>query len=498
MALLLAMAVTAACATPERPNIVLIYADDLGWGDVGCYGATAVQTPNLDRLAREGLRYTDAHASSATCTPSRFALLTGRYPWRVRGTGVLPGDAALILPPGQPTLPSLLKQAGYQTAVVGKWHLGMGAGPGQTDWNGPIRPGPAEVGFDESFVMPATGDRVPCVYVENGRVVGLDPADPIQVRFGQPLGDEPTGQTHPGRVTMHPSHGHDMALINGIPRIGYMSGGASARWKDEEMADLFARRAVEFIERHREGPFFLYFAPHDIHVPRVPHPRFVGRTSMGPRGDVIAELDDSVGQVMAALRRQSLDAQTLVVFSSDNGAVVDDGYRDDAVARLGMHRPNGPWRGGKYSKFEGGTRVPFIARWMGRIRPGVSDALISQVDLPATLAALVGIALEPGVAPDSLNLLPALLDGASRGRDHVVEHANGLALREGPWKFIPATDGAAIAWETGNETGNSALAQLYNLSNDPGERNNVAEANPDRVRSMAERLDRIRQQGRSR
>ena len=310
------------CAAPEQettapaapPNIVLIYTDDLGYGDVSSYGATAFQTPNIDRLATEGLRFTRAHAPSATCTPSRYALLTGEYAWRRAGTGIARGDAALIIEPGRTTLPSLLQQAGYTTGVVGKWHLGLG-GEGGPDWNGDIKPGPLEIGFDEAFLIPATGDRVPTVYVENHRVVGLDPADPISVSFNEPVGDEPTGRDHSELLKMHPSHGHDRTIVNGISRIGYMSGGTAARWVDEDMADVITARAVDFIEQHQGSPFFLYFSTHDIHVPRVPHARFAGQSGLGPRGDVILQLDWCVGEILNALDRLGLADNTLVVFT---------------------------------------------------------------------------------------------------------------------------------------------------------------------------------------
>jgi arylsulfatase A-like enzyme len=485
-------------AAERSPNVILIYADDLGWGDLGSYGASRVQTPHLDRLAREGLRFTDAHSAAATCTPSRYAMLSGEYAWRRKGTDVLPGDAALVLDPSRTTLASILKGAGYATGVVGKWHLGLGPGPGKTDWNGDIVPGPLELGFDYAFLMPATGDRVPTVYVENRRVVGLDPADPIRVSFAGPVGDEPTGSARPDLLRVHPSHGHDMTIVNGISRIGFMAGGRAARWKDEEMADIFSAKALAFVERNKDRPFFLYLATHDIHVPRVPHARFAGQTPMGPRGDVIAALDGTVGEVIAGLDRLGLAGNTLVVFTSDNGPVVDDGYRDDAVEKLGDHRPAGPWRGGKYSKFEAGTRIPFLVRWPARVKPGVSEALVCQVDFPATFAALAGRKLAETDAPDSIDVLPALLGESQVGRDHLVEQGRGLALREGSWKLIPPSDGAAFSRETRIETGNDVRAQLYDLVADPGETRNLAADQGGRVEAMTKRLEQIRSAGRSR
>ena len=323
----------------EKPNIVLIYGDDVGYGDLSCYGATRVKTPNLDKLAAGGLKMTDGHSPSATCTPSRYAMLTGEYAFRRKGTGIARGDAAAIIRPGRVTLATILKEAGYTTGVVGKWHLGLG--DGGIDWNGDIKPGPLEIGFDYCFLIPATGDRVPCVYVENHQVVGLDPQDPIQVSFGKPIGDEPTGKDRPDLLKMHPSHGHNMTIINGISRIGYMSGGKAARWVDEDMADEITEKAVAFIDDNKDKPFFLFFSFHDIHVPRVPHARFVGKSPMGPRGDVIVQMDWCVGEIMKALDRHGLTDDTLVLFTSDNGPVIDDGYKDDAVKRLGDHRAAG-------------------------------------------------------------------------------------------------------------------------------------------------------------
>jgi arylsulfatase A-like enzyme len=486
--LALCMAGQPALAAP--PNILLIYADDIGYGDLGCYGATAVKTPAVDRLAREGLRFTDAHSNAATCTPSRYSLLTGEYAWRKKGTGILPGDAALIIEPGRTTLPSLLKRAGYATGVVGKWHLGLGTERGKQDWNGDIKPGPLEIGFDEAFIMPATGDRVPTVYVENHRVVGLDPADPIQVSYGAPFVGELDGITHRDQLRMNWSNGHNQAVHDGIGRIGYQKGGKAARWKDESMADDFTKRAVAFIEQHRAAPFFLYFATHGIHVPRVPHPRFVGQSGMGPRGDAIVEFDACVDALLQTLDRLGLADNTLVILSSDNGPVLDDGYADDAVAKLGTHKPAGPLRGGKATAFEGGTRVPFLVRWPARVKPGTSDALVGQIDLLASLAALTEQKLSDADAPDSFNILPTLLGESPTGRDHLVEQGVGqMVLRVGSWKYLPPSPGRPAA---ASKTPQPTPDQLYDLSTDLGEMNNLAPQQPERVQEMQKRLEQLR------
>ncbi len=484
-------------AAARKPrNIVIIYADDLGYGDVGCYGATRVKTPNIDRLAAGGRRFTNAHSPSATCTPSRYAMLTGEYAWRKQGTGVLPGDARLIIEPGRTTLASILRDAGYKTGVVGKWHLGLGEG--NVDWNRDIRPGPLDIGFDYCFLIPATGDRVPCVYVENRRVVGLDSNDPIQVSYKEKIGNEPTGKENPELLKMHPSHGHDMTIVNGISRIGYMTGGKAARWVDEDIADVITRKATSFIEENRNQRFFLYFATHDIHVPRVPHPRFAGKTGLGPRGDAIVQLDWCVGQILDTLDRLKLAEDTLVLFTSDNGPVVDDGYKDQAVEKLDGHRPSGPLRGGKYSLFDAGTRVAFIARWPGHVKEGASDALVCQVDFVSSFAGFGNRKLSATDAPDSHDILPALVGDTTTGRDHLVEHAGSLTLIRGKWKYIEPSNGQKLNRNNGIETGRDTVAQLYDLERDLGEKNNIAAEHPDVVREMEALLKKIKEEGRSR
>ena len=481
---------TVQAATP--PNIVLIYGDDVGFGDVSCYGGQ-IATPNLDQLAAEGLRLTDAHCSAATCTPSRFALLTGSYAFRQKGTGVSPGNANMIIRPHSVTLSERLQSAGYTTGVVGKWHLGLGDGP--IDWNGLITPGPESIGFDYHFLIPATGDRVPCVYVEQGRVVDLDPADPITVSYGKKIGDAPSGKERPDLLKMKFSHGHDMTIVNGISRIGYMTGGEQARWIDEDMADVITSKAVQFIETNKDKPFFLYFATHDIHVPRVPHSRFAGTTGLGPRGDAMAQLDWCVGEVTKTLKKLGLEENTLIIFSSDNGPVLDDGYVDQANELLGDHQPAGEWRAGKYSKFEGGTRVPAIVKWPARIRPNTtSEALVGQVDWAHSFASLAGAEVPEGTLVDSLDQLAALVGEDSVGRPYLVEEANGLSLRQGHWKFIlPAKVSDNMGpWKRVAVT---APGALYDLSADPGETTDVADKHPERVEEMAAMLKQLRQQG---
>lgn len=478
-----------------KPNIVFIYADDLGIGDLSCYGATKIATPHIDKLASQGALFTDAHATSATCTPSRFSLLTGKYAWRKAGTSVAPGNASLIIPTDTKTLPSRLQKAGYNTAVIGKWHLGLGPAPAGPDWNGDIRPGPLEIGFSYSFIIPATGDRVPCVFVENHQVVGRDEHDSIQVSYGKPIGNDPTGREHPELLKMKtsPDHGHDATIVNGISRIGYMSGGRAARWTDEDIADILTQKAVEYISKNKANPFFLYFSTHDIHVPRVPHSRFAGKSGLGARGDVILELDATVGQLLRTIDSLGLTKNTLIIFSSDNGPVLDDGYQDDAVTKRNGHTPSGIYRGGKYSNFEAGTRVPMIVKWPGKVKAGIqSNASFSQIDLYASLAKLVNQKTEVDEAPDSFNQLPVLLGMQQKGRPYIIEHAGSLAIIKDNWKYIAPGNGRAYDKLTDIELGNDVNPQLYDLRKDPAEKKNLAREYPDKVKTLAALLEKIK------
>lgn len=476
-----------------KPNVVFIYADDIGFGDMSCNGSKTIRTPNLERLARQGVRFTNMHSAAATCTPSRYALLTGEYAWRRAGTGIAAGNAGSIIRPERFTLADLFQQAGYKTGVVGKWHLGLGDKTGTQDWNGHITPGPSDIGFDYSFILAATGDRVPCVYVENEHIVGLDPRDPIFVDYEKNFEGEPTGKLNPELLKMHPSHGHDMSIVNGISRIGFMKGGKAALWKDEEIADRITTKALSFIESHQNQPFFLYFATQDAHVPRVPNPRFAGKSGMGARGDAILEFDWSVGEVMNALKKLGLDQKTIIILTSDNGPVVDDGYQDRAVELLGNHKPAGEMRGGKYSSFEGGTRVPGILSWPGMVKPAVSEKLLCQIDMLASFASLLQVTLPTGAAPDSQNQIDSWLNRGGEGRAYLVLQnvQNNLSIEDGKWKFIAPSKGPAYQKETNTEFGNLERDQLYDLNTDLGEKLNLAEKYPEQVKRLREKLEEI-------
>ncbi|WP_157558110.1 sulfatase family protein [Niabella aurantiaca] len=462
----------------QRPNVILIYADDLGFGDLGCYGATHIQTPNTDALAEQGIRFTNAHSTSATCTPSRYALMTGVYPWREKGHNILPGDAALIVPVNRITLPKVFKQAGYQTGIVGKWHLGLGDQV-EKNWNGRITPGPNETGFDYSFIFPATADRVPTVFMENGKVTGLSKKDTITVNYKRKIGDEPTGKENPELLKLRASHGHNNTIINGIGRIGFMTGGKKARWTDEEVGPTFLAKAQQFIDKNKHRPFFLYFALNNIHVPRMPATMFKGKSTMGYRGDAILEMDWIVGAIRKQLEQSGIAKNTIIIFSSDNGPVLDDGYADEAVEKVGTHRPAGPLRGWKTSIYEGGTRVPFIVYWPGKVKAGVSDALISQMDLLPSFAAYLKVRIPKGAASDAEDHILALTGKDPKGREQLVEEGyHNLAILKRGWKYIPASKNKA--------------EQLFYLTRDISEARELSKEYPEKAAALRGALDAIK------
>lgn len=488
----------------RQPNVIVIMADDLGFGDVSCYGATALKTPNIDRLAAGGQRFTSGYCSASTCTPTRYSFLTGTYAFRGERTGIAPPTAPAIIKPGTKTIASILQKAGYATAVVGKWHLGLGGDDGP-DWNGLLKPGPLEIGFDHCFLLPTTNDRVPQVYVENHRVLNLDPADPLWVGTKKPNESHPTGITHRDELKMDWSHGHNSTIHNGISRIGFYTGGHAARFRDEDLADKWVEKSNEFMEEHKDEPFFLFFASHDIHVPRMPHERFQGATSLGFRGDAIVELDWCVGEVMNTVKRLNIAENTLIVFCSDNGPVLDDGYKDGAIENIGNHKAGGNYTGGKYSVYEGGTRTPFITHWAGRIPAGVSDEIVCTIDLAASCADLLGQTLDNASFLDSANVLGVLLgDEGAHGRDNLVQQDNGnngtFGFRNGQWKLHRYGKKRArnIVVEKQLENTQVPEFQLFDLSSDPEEKTNVIESNPQVADELKSQLQAIIDNGRSR
>lgn len=479
-------------AKSSRPNIIVFYVDDLGFADLGSYGGKDVSTPFLDSIAANGLRFTDAHSPASTCTPSRYSLLTGEYAFR-HNAAILPGDAPLLIPEDKPTLAKLLKKAGYTTGVVGKWHLGLGNGA--VDWNGDVKPGPLEIGFDYSFLLPSTGDRVPAVYLENHRVVNASPNDPIKVSYKQKLTGYPNGIDSPQLLRQTADVQHSNTIINGISRIGYMEGGRNALWRDEDFPMVFSDKANAFITRHKSKPFFLYFAFHDIHVPRVPHEQFAGKSPMGPRGDAIIQMDWTTKQILDHLKKLGLLENTMVIFTSDNGPVLDDGYGDRAVELVGNHKPGGPFRGGKYSAFEAGTRVPMLVYWKGKVSPGVSNALMSHIDFYRSFASLTNQDVPLEEAIDSENHLDALLGKSQQGREWMLEESYTFSVRYGKWKYIAPLDAKTKIpdWmaNKGIESGLAKAPQLYNLDTDAGEKQNVAAANADLLTTMEAYLKNI-------
>lgn len=496
--LVLLIAINTSCLAQKKenqkqPNVVIIYGDDVGYGDVGIYGSKMIPTPNIDKLAKEGLVFTDGHCSASTCSPSRYSLLTGIHGFR-DNVNILPPNAPLTISTTAYTLPKLFKNAGYATGVIGKWHLGLGSKNEKIDWNDKVTPGPLEIGFDYSFLLPSTNDRVPCVYLENYHVINADDNDPIYVDRKltnvQKEGSTqyPDGKTNREAMTYYKNtvkRGHDNSIINGIGRIGYMAGGKSALWDDETMTDEFINRTKTFIKNHKDKPFFLYYSAQDIHVPRTPHPRFQGTTKLGYRGDAMVQFDWATGEILKALEANGLSENTIVIFSSDNGPTYDDGYQDGTTVYTFNeevdrgHDASGIYKGGKYQIYEGGTRVPFIVKWPGKIKPGKSDALVSQIDFIGSFSEFLKQDIPENEARDSRNTMEALLGKDNIGLPYLLEETRTRrALRIGDWKYIMGPK---------NRKENNP-PELYNLMNDPSEQENIIKKHPEQSSKMAVKL----------
>ena len=493
---LLLLPLPLAAQAAKKPNIIWLMADDLGYGDISCYGASRVKTPSIDKVAKQGLRFTDMHACASTSTPSRYSILTGEYPFLHPGTDVAAGNAGTIINPSQYTLADAMKQAGYRTGAFGKWHLGLGSKTGEQDWNGQLDVALDSLGFDYSYIMAATADRVPCVFIEQGHIANYDPSAPVEVSYRKNFEGEPTGASHPELLTkLRPSHGHDMSIVNGISRIGFMKGGGKALWRDEDIADSISAHAVRFIEENKDTPFFMYLCTNDIHVPRMPHERFRGKSPMGLRGEAILSLDETVGIITQKLEELGLSKNTLIIITSDNGPVLDDGYDDKAEELAGTHKPGGPFRGGKYSAFEAGSVVPFIVSWPGHVKKGESKALVSQIDAVATLAKIAGAKLPDGAAPNSMDMSKTWLGKSKESRPYAVKMAanHALVLRKDNWKYIePCNGGPMISFGPKIESGYLNSPQLYRIDNSAYEADNVASLNEQIVKECQTIIDGLR------
>ncbi len=450
-----------AAAENNRPNVVIIVADDIGYGDMGCYGAKLIKTPNVDRLAERGVRFSNAYSPASTSSPTRYSLLTGEYAWR-KGVGILAGDAPLSIDTERNTLPKQMKSMGYKTAIVGKWHLGLGTEESPIDYNRKVKQGGMkDVGFDYSFIYPATNDRVPTIFMECDKSVGLDRRDPIEVSYKGKVGDDPTGKENPNLLRLvNLSKYHSGTIVNGVSRIGWMSGGYEARWRDEELTETLLDKAVAFIDRNANKPLFLYFATHTAHEPRVAGNRFHGVSKAGLYGDVIEEFDYSVGEIVASLERNGILDNTLIIVTSDNGPMVKEGYLDGAAEGIGSHDPFAGLSGAKYSLLEGGTRVPFVAAWGSGIKsPFVQSQRFCYIDLLATISHITN---SEGDFHDSRDASELFFDAnAATYRPYILTQNNpgNITLRRGDWKYIPSVK--------------RQRAALYNLVDDPRERENL-------------------------
>ena len=446
----------------QRPNVVFILADDIGYGDLGCYGAKKIKTPNLDALAENGVRFTNAYSPASTSSPTRYAFLTGEYAWR-KNVGIMPGDAPLSIDVTANTLPKEMKAADYVTAIVGKWHLGLGKKGEKVDFNKKIDYGMKAVGFDYSFIFPATNDRVPTIFMENDMTVGLDSNDPISVSYTHKIGNDPTGKENPDLLKIKYLSWHNGTIINGISRIGWMTGGNSARWTDETMGKVMLGKAKEFIKSNSNKPFFLYYATHNAHEPRVPSPLFKGKSQAGIYGDVIEEFDYYVGEVVQTLKDNGLYDNTIIIITSDNAPMIKEGYDDGALENINGHDPFPNLRGMKSSLYEGGNKVPFICSWPNRIKkPFVQQQRFCFMDMLATLPHLVKSNNKQKDYNDSKDASKLFLkENTKFYRDYIITQNNGgkIAIHKENWKYIQPIG--------------KRQAELYDLNIDPREKRNL-------------------------
>lgn len=496
--LILSLSVNAA----DRPNVIVILADDFGYGSAGCYGAdpALIQTPALDRLAREGRRFTDANTTSSVCSPTRYSLLTGRYCWRTsEKSGVLGTYSPLHIEPGRLNLASMLKEQGYRTASVGKWHLGYGKSDGNPQWrvdySGELSPGPLDIGFDYHFSVPANHGDLTGIYVENRFVYGLR------------SGKIPEGVTIP-EVAMSADFKESYGpgdLENAGRGVTILDLDAPRR-VNERVMPVLTGKAVDWIEQQKAGePFFLYYTPVAAHNPITPSAETAGTSAAGPYGDWIHELDRSVGAILEALDRKGFAENTLVVFTSDNGGVTGDkpGSPQEIAQTAGL-KINGDLRGRKHSVWEGGFKVPFLLRWPGHAPAGsVCHEAVSLADLLATTAAILGKELPPAAqaAEDSFNILPAILGEIEQPiRDHLIVHSSDgvYAIRKGPWKWIEGVPAAGVKQASRKKHDDEFRPQLYHTQEDPAETRDVAAEYPEVVAEMQVLLDRYREGGYSR
>ena len=490
---------TRVAAQGRPPNLVVVMGDDVGYSDLEAYGGTLARTPSLNQMAAEGIVFTDAYAPASTCSPTRYSFVTGEYAWRsTSGSGIIGPTAPLAIRPAtRPTLARVMQQLGYRTAIIGKWHLGLGDPPA-TDFNArPIKPGPLDLGFDVFFGIPSTNDRVPSVYIDDDHVFLLDPSDPIYIGEQARIRGEPQASHAAAGMLKYPADSqHSGTVVNGISRIGLMAGGQAARWRDEDVPDELLRRAGAFMQDavQRQQPFFLFYSSLDIHVPRYPKQQFRNqRPGCGHRCGTMEQLDWQLGELIKQVDALGQGNNTLVIFSSDNGPILNDGYIDQAAVNYANHRTAGPFSGGKYDIQEGGTRVPLITRWTGTIAGGQrSSALVSLIDILASGAALAGVQRPADAGPDSFNVLEALM-GLSQvsTRDHIVTNTNAgrmLGIRQGDWKLTASVN---------QSNGQLQSPKLYNLVNDVPERMDLAGVNANKLNELLALLDKLRNDGKS-